>query len=46
VIRWPRNLLFGKEEHSNPALDPSALQDAIEDTIEARVKSECLKSSP
>lgn len=46
VIWNPRNLLYGKEEHSNPALDPSALQDAIEDTIAARVKSECLKNPP
>jgi hypothetical protein len=38
VIWHPRNLLYGKEEHSNPALDPSALRDAIEDTIEAKVK--------
>ncbi len=44
VIWNPRNLLYGKEEHSNPALDPSALQDAIEDTIAAKVKSECLKN--
>lgn len=46
VIWSPRNLLYGKEEHSNPALDPSALQDAIEDTIAAKVKSECLKDPP
>jgi hypothetical protein len=44
VIWKPKNLLYGKEEHSNPALDPSALQDAIEDTIAAKVKSECLKN--
>ena len=46
VIWSPRNLLFGKEEHSNPALDSSALQDAIEDTISAKVKSDCLKNPP
>jgi hypothetical protein len=46
VIWSPRNLLYGKEEHANPALDPSALQDAIEDTIAAKVKSECLKNPP
>jgi len=46
VIWRPRNLLYGKEEHSNPALDPSALQDAIEDTIAAKVKTECLKNPP
>lgn len=44
VIWSPRNLLYGKEEHSNPALDPSASRDAIEDTIAAKVKSECLKN--
>src|SRR5207244_4805038 len=38
VIWCPKNLLFGKEEHSNPALEPSALRDAIEDTIAANVK--------
>jgi hypothetical protein len=43
VIWSPRHLLYGKEEHSNPALDHSALQDAIEDTIVANVKPECLK---
>ena len=46
VICCPRNLLFGKEEHSNPALDPSALRDAIEDTIVANVKADSLKSLP
>jgi heme A synthase len=35
-------LLYGKEEYSSPALDPSALKDAIEDIIAARVKPECL----
>ena len=44
VIWNPRNLPYGKKEHSNPALDPSALQDAIEDTIAAKVKSESLKN--
>jgi hypothetical protein len=46
VIWCPRNLLHGKEEHSNPALDPSALRDAIEDTIAEKVKVECLKNPP
>jgi hypothetical protein len=46
VIWSPTHLLYGKEEHSNPALDPSALQDTIEDTIAAKVKSECLKNPP
>jgi hypothetical protein len=44
--RNPRHLLYGKEEHSNPALDASALQDAIEDTIAANVKPESLKKPP
>ena len=46
VIWFPKNLLYGKEEHSNPALEPSALRDAIEDTIAAKVKPECLKNPP
>lgn len=39
----PKNLLYGKEEHANPALEPSALKDQIEDLIAANVKPECLK---
>ena len=46
VISYPKNLLYGKEEHSNPALEPSALKDAMEEIIEARVKIECLKNPP
>ena len=46
VIWCPKNLLYGKEEHSNPALEPSALRDAIEDTIVAKVRPECLKNPP
>ena len=38
----PKHLLYGKEEHASPALDPSALKDQIEDVIAAAVKSECL----
>lgn len=45
VIWFPKNLLYGKEEHSNPALEPSALRDAMEEIIEAKVKAECLKNS-
>lgn len=41
----PRNLLYGKEEHSAPQTDPSALRDQIEDLIAKNVKSECLKNS-
>ena len=39
----PKNLLYGKEEHHEELLEPSALKDQIEDLIEANVKSECLK---
>ena len=46
VIWSPKNLLYGKEEHSNPALDASASRDAIEDAIAAQVKKECLKNPP
>jgi hypothetical protein len=46
VIWNPKNLLYGKEEHSNPALEPSALKDAMEEIVEARVRAECLKNSP
>lgn len=46
VIRFPKNLLYGKEEHSNPALEPSALRDAMGEIIEATVKPECLKKPP
>ncbi len=42
VIWNPKHLLFGKEEHANPALDPSALRDQIEDIIASRVRPECL----
>ena len=46
VIWFPKNLFFGKEEHSNPALEPSALRDAIEEIITEKVKPECLKNPP
>jgi hypothetical protein len=46
VIWFPKNLLFGKEEHSNPALEPSASRDAIEEIVTATVKTECLKNPP
>jgi len=46
VIWFPKNLLYGKEEHSNPALEPSALRDAIEEIITAKVKPESLKNPP
>lgn len=37
-----KNLLYGKEEHSLPQIEPSALQDQIEDIIFKRVRRECL----
>ena len=43
TVRYPKNLLYGKEEHSNPVLDPGTLRDAIEDMIINKVKAECLK---
>jgi len=43
VVWFPKNLLYGKEEHSNPALAPSALRDAMEEIIVAKVKPESLK---
>ena len=46
VICFPKNLLYGKDEHSNPALEPSALKDAMDEIIEARVKGECFKHPP
>ena len=46
VIWDPKRLLYGKEELANPALEPSALRDQIEDLIEANVKLECLKIKP
>ncbi len=45
TICQPKNLLYGKEEHSNAQLDESALRDQIEDIIVAKVKPECLKNS-
>jgi heme A synthase len=40
VIWFPKKLLYGKEEHSNPALEPSASRDAIEEIVTAIVKTE------
>jgi heme/copper-type cytochrome/quinol oxidase subunit 2 len=43
TIFSPKNLLYGKEEHSNPALDPAGtLRDDIEALIIKKVKAECL----
>jgi hypothetical protein len=39
----PKNLLYGKEEHSSPQIDPSALHDQIEDIVLKLVKDDCLK---
>lgn len=41
----PKNLLYGKEEHHDELLEPSALKDQIEDLIQANVRPECLKVS-
>jgi hypothetical protein len=38
----PQNLLFGKEEHLAPMLEPSALRHQIEDLIQGNVKPEAL----
>jgi hypothetical protein len=46
VALAPRRLLYGKEELANPALEPSALRDQIEDLIQANVRPECLKTHP
>ena len=45
VIWKPKNLLIGKEEHSKPELEKSALRDQIEDLIYANVKWECLQKA-
>jgi len=45
LVFWdPKRLLYGKEEHANPASEPSELRDQIEDLIQANVKPECLKT--
>jgi hypothetical protein len=45
LTAWkPKNLLYGKEEHSAPQIEPSALRDQIEDIIFERVKAESLKA--
>lgn len=47
LLVWdPKRLLYGKDEMVNPALEPSALRDEIEDLIQANVKPECLKINP
>jgi hypothetical protein len=44
LVLWnPRNLLYGKEELVNQALEISALKDQIDDLIAEKVKPECLK---
>ena len=42
TIFCPRNLLYGKEEHLAPQLEPSALRDQIEDLIHSNVKPDAL----
>jgi hypothetical protein len=46
LLAWfmPKNLLDGKEEHANPALDPGALRDGVEAIVIKKVKAECLKA--
>ncbi len=43
AIFYPRNLLYGKEEHLTPQLEPSALLDSIEDLINSNVRPEALR---
>jgi hypothetical protein len=43
AIWRPKNLLYGKEEHADPALNAFALRDQIEDLIVNTVKDESLK---
>lgn len=45
TIGNPRNLLYGKEEHLAPQLEPSALRDQIEDLIHSNVKPDALLDS-
>jgi heme A synthase len=40
--RNPKHLLYGKEEHLQPQLEPSALRDQIEDLIYSNVRREAL----
>lgn len=43
LTAWkPKNLLYGREEHSIPQIEPSALRDQIEDIIFERVRPEYL----
>ena len=45
LTAWkPKNLLYGKEEHSIPQIEPSALRDQIEDIIFERVRPEYLNT--
>lgn len=39
----PKNLLYGKEEHSSPQIAPAALRDQIEELIFKNVKEDSLK---
>jgi hypothetical protein len=43
VFCFPTNLLFGKDEHANPVLEPSALRDQIADLIAEKANAEGLK---
>ncbi len=43
TIACPKNLLYGKEEHSAAAIEPSSLRDQIEDIVSQNVRSDSLK---
>ena len=43
TIFAPTKLLYGKEEHRELLLEPSALRDQIEDVIAERIKRDSLK---
>jgi hypothetical protein len=43
TVCYPKNLLYGKEEHASPPLDLAALEDQIQELITKNVKPEYLK---
>jgi hypothetical protein len=45
TVFFPKNLLYGKEEHLAPPLDLAALEDQIEELIVKNVKPEYLKEA-
>jgi hypothetical protein len=45
VMRFPKNLVFSKEEHAMPPhTEVSALRDQITDLIHDNVKPDCLRT--